>query len=114
MQSLFGQKCAQPVELALPRSAVIANPLFQSAKAGALDAAGPHAAQLFGVYKPRLFQNLQMLGDRGERDAQRLRQPRNRSGAGGEPVENGAARGVAERMKQPGNIDSRIGRRIAG
>lgn len=44
------EKLAETIEFALHRRAMIANPVLKSAKAGAFNAAGAHAAQLLGVH----------------------------------------------------------------
>lgn len=68
----FGQERAEAIELAFPGGAMIADPLLEGAKAGWLDAAGSYAAQLFCVNQSSFFENLQMLRNRRERDAERF------------------------------------------
>jgi hypothetical protein len=102
---LFGEELAEAVEFALPCGAMVVNPLFERAKAGGLDATCADAAEFFSLDQSHLLKNLQVLHDGGERDAERLGQARNRSGTIDEPVKDGAARGIAERMEELVDID---------
>ena len=97
---LFSEKFTEAVELSLPCGAVIANPLLEKSKSGGLDAAGSYAAQLFGVHQPSFFENLQMLRDSCERDAERLCETRYRHRSAGEMVEDRTARRVPECVEQ--------------
>ncbi len=87
---------------------MIANPLFEKAESASLDATGSDAAELFCVYEVDLFEDLQMLGDGRKSDTERHSQPRNGRWAAGEPIEDGAARGISQRVEQA--IDFRIWR----
>jgi hypothetical protein len=46
----FGENLAQSIELSFPRGAVIANPLFESAKSCGFYTAGTDPTQFFGVH----------------------------------------------------------------
>ena len=87
---------------------MIANPLLQSAKSCSLDPTGSDSAELFCVHESDFFENLQVLRDCGEAYSERHSQPRNGRWAAGEPIEDGAARGVSQRVEQA--IDFRIWR----
>ncbi len=105
---VFGEESTEAIELTFHGGAVIADPLVEGTQAGLLDAAGAHAAELFGVDETDFFENLQVLCDSGEGDAEGLSQARDRRGRSDEAIENGAAGGIAEGMKEPVNIDRAI------
>lgn len=109
---LFCEQFTQTIELAFPGGAVIANPLLEKAKACGLNAAGTYSAKLFGVHESNLFEDLQVLRNGGERDAEGIGQPRNGHGATGEVVEDRATSGIAQRVKQ--TIDLRVRRGHGG
>lgn len=96
---LLGQKRTEPIEFPFPGRTVVSNPLIERAKTRRFNAAGSDAAQLFRLHEPGRFENLQMLGDGGERDAQRFREPRDRRGTHCQPVEERAASGISKRVK---------------
>ena len=106
---LLGEQVAQPIEPALPLRAVVADPLLQASNPAGFDAAGAHPAQLLRVRQPALLQDLQVLRHRGQGDAQRRGQGRNRQRARAEPVEHCPPRGVAEGVKQPVDVYFTIG-----
>jgi len=85
---------------------MILDPLFECVKAGGFDAASAHAAELFSVREPYLFEDLQVLGHGRERDSERLGETRDGRGPGSQPIEYRAARGIAERVKQAIDIDA--------
>lgn len=95
----FLEEVGEAIEAELPVRAMLLDPLFKQRKAGGLDAAGANAADFFGANEIALFEDLQMLANRRERDAERLSQPRDRDGPPAQQVENGAAGGIAERVK---------------
>ena len=97
---VFGEEFAEAIELSFPGDAVIANPLLESAKACSFDAAGANAAELFSVHERGLFENLQVLGNGGERDAERFSKTRNGCRAADEAVEDRTARGISEGVEE--------------
>jgi len=108
VQILFGQKSPEVVELALPRSAVIPDPLLEHTKPGGLDAAGADPADFLGMRKPCLFEDLQVLGYGRQGNAKRLGELGDGCGPGNQPVENGPTRGIAQRMEQPIDVDPSV------
>ena len=74
--SWFVEQRAKAIEPALPDRSVLGNPTLQRVEACGLDAASAHPAELLGVDQAHFLQHLQMLCDRGERDAKRLGQRR--------------------------------------
>jgi hypothetical protein len=95
----FGEEVAEAVEALFPKGAAIFDPLLGDRKAFGFDAAGTDAANFFGVDEAAFFEDLQVLDDSGESDVERLGQNRDGDGAFAEFFDDGAARGVAERMK---------------
>jgi hypothetical protein len=102
---VFGEESTETIELAFHGGAVFADPLVESAEAGLLDAARAHAAELFGVDETDFFEDLQVLCDSGEGDAEGLGQARNRSRSSDKAIEDGATGGIAEGVKEPVDID---------
>jgi len=103
----FGEKFAEAIEASFPGSAVIANPCLEQSKALGIYPAGTDPAKLLSVHEANLFEDQQVLRDGGEGDAQRIRQSRDGHGTAGQTVENRAARGIAQRVKQ--TIDLGVG-----
>jgi len=95
----FGKKIAEAVEAALPGGFSVLNPLFHGGKSFRFNAAGAYAACFFGVHQAAFFENLQVLDDSRERNGQRLGQLRDGDGRFAEALDDGAARGVAERVE---------------
>src|ERR1051326_7217711 len=101
---VFGEQVAEAVQLALPDGAPALNPFFGYVQAGSLDPARAHAAGLFGPNEVTLFQHLQVLHDRGERNPQRLSELRHGNGSIPEPLQDRAAGGIAQSVENP--VDS--------
>ena len=68
------EKLSEPVEPPIPGISVRVRPLLQRAEAGPLQPAEPHAPRLLRARETRVLQDLQMLRDRGQGDAERLRE----------------------------------------
>lgn len=83
-----------------------AGPRVEAIEAGGVDAAGADASHLFGFHQSTFSEDLEMLADGGEGDAEGVRQTRDRGGRATEHVQDGAAGGVAERVKKA--VDLRI------
>jgi hypothetical protein len=96
----FIQHFAEAVEAEFPVGAVIPDPLFEQRKASRFDAAGADAAGFFRANEFAVFEDLEVLPDCGEGDAEGLSQSRDRDGPPAQQVEDGAARGIAERVKE--------------
>jgi hypothetical protein len=90
---------AEPVEAFFPCRAVVADPGFEVVEAGVVNAAGADAAELFGACEAGVFEDLQVLADGGEGDAESLGQAGDGGGGPAEAVEDGAAGGIAEGVK---------------
>ena len=97
---LFIEHFAKAVEAEFPVRAVIPDPLLESRKTGRFDAAGSDAAGFFRADQFAVFENLEVLPDGGEGDAEGLSQSRDRRGPPAQQVEDGAASGIAERVKE--------------
>src|SRR5579859_5939190 len=95
----LGQKFAQPLEFPLPAGAPVRKPLLGRRHPCRLDAAGAHSPDFRRAHQPAVFEHLQMLHYRCERDDQRLRQLRDRDRPLAQPFHNRPARWVAERVK---------------
>ena len=91
--------------------AVVFDPFLKQGKAGGFDAAGADAADFFGAHEVALFEDLEMLADGGEGDAEGLSQSRDGDGPPAQQVEDGAARGIAEGVKEAIDLWSRRGHR---
>src|SRR5207244_1827846 len=100
----FLEEVAQAIEPALPDRAPIADPPLRHRKPLRLDAAGAHAADLFGAHQAALLEHLQVLDDGGESELQRVRKARHRYRSRAELLQNGAARGIAQGVEHA--IDS--------
>jgi hypothetical protein len=105
---LLGQQLAQSIELSFPGRAMVANPSLEGAKSRGRYAASPHSAQLLGVNQADLLKDLQVLRNRGERDAERLCESRNGDGSLDEPVEDRSARGIPQCVEQAIRVDRRF------
>jgi hypothetical protein len=95
----FGEEIAEAVEALFPESTTIFDPLLGDGKAFGFDAASADAADFFGVDEAAFFEDLQVLDDGGESDLERPGQMRDGDGAFAEFFDDGAAGGIAERMK---------------
>jgi hypothetical protein len=95
----FGEEIAEAVEALFPKGAAIFDPSLGDGKAFGFDAAGADAADFFGVDEAAFFEDLQVLDDGGESDLERPGQMRDGDGAFAELFNDGAAGGIAERMK---------------
>ena len=65
---------AEAVEALFPDRPVVRDPFLEGVETRRLDAAGANPAELLGVDEGALLEHLQMLDDRGKRDAERLGQ----------------------------------------
>ena len=80
--------------------AMVLNPFFEQREAIGFNAACANAAEFLSVDELALFKDLQMLCNCRERDAQRLCQMRYRDRPPAQTVENCAARGITEGVKE--------------
>lgn len=90
---------------------MVFDPLLEKRKAGGFDAAGADAANFFGADQIALFEDLEVLRDGGEGDAEGLSQSRDRCGPPAQEVEDGAARGIAESVEEAIDLELRNGHR---
>lgn len=109
----FFDQLAEKVGALFPFGSVIGHPLLQSIKTRRSHAAGADAAHLLGDGKAAGFEDCQVLPYRRERDAEALSQLRDRHRAPAQTIHNCAARTVAERLKQPIDINSFLFHRSA-
>src|SRR5262249_36833604 len=65
---------------------------------------GAHAADLARADQAALFENVEMLRERWERHVEGARQLAHGGGAGAEPAQHGAPRGIAQRAEDPGEM----------
>ena len=98
---LLGQQIAESVQLAFQGVAALGDPAFEDGKAGGLDTAGAHPAGLPGAHQAAVLQHLQVLRDRSDRHAQRLRQAGHRARPFAQALDYGAPRRIAESMESP-------------
>ena len=84
---------------------MIADPLLEGGEAFGLDAAGAYAAELLGVHERAFFEDLEMLGYGGEGDVEGGGEGGDGEGSVAEPVQDGAAGGVAECVKEAVDLD---------
>jgi hypothetical protein len=107
----FVKHVGEAIESELPVRAMLLDPSFEQGKACRFDAAGADAADLLGSSQVALFEDLEMLTDGGESDAEGLSQSRDRDGPPAKQVEDGTARGIAECVKEAIDLRLRGGHR---
>jgi hypothetical protein len=93
---VLGEHVGQAVEATLPESAALGEPPFREAQAARVQATGPHAADLLGSYDAALFEDLEVLYDRGQGDAERLRQIADRHGSTAQSLDQGTTSGLGQ------------------
>jgi hypothetical protein len=76
------------------------DPLIEAIEARMMNAASAHPAEFFGADEAGVFENLKMLADCGEGDAQPFSEARDGGGCGADAVEDRAARGIAQGMEK--------------
>src|SRR3954453_16946435 len=70
----FSQYVPEPVEAALPQPTALGDPLCGDVEPGGLDTTGSHAADFLAADDTTLLKDLEVLNDRRQADAERLRQ----------------------------------------
>lgn len=102
----FIEEAGEAVEAEFPMRAVLLDPLLEQGKAGGFNAAGANAAYFLGAHEIALFEDLKVLADGCESDAEGLGESRDRDRASAQQVEDGAAGGIAERVKEAIDLGS--------
>jgi hypothetical protein len=105
----FLKEFAEAVEAALPNRPVIRDPTFQDVESRRFDAAGAYTPYFFGARQSALLQQLEMLRDRGEGDAQWFGQCRDGKRTERQPIEQRTARWIAQSQEQAIDIHLRKG-----
>jgi hypothetical protein len=88
---------------------VVADPLLESGESFGLDAAGADPAELFGVDEAAFFEYLEMLRYGSKGDAEGGGEGGDGKGSEAETVQDGAAGGIAECVKETVDIDFTVG-----
>lgn len=101
------QHRGEAVKAALPVGAMVTDPAVEAIESVGVNAAGADAADFFGADEGALLKDLEMLADGGQGNAEMLGEARHRGGRAAEAIEDGAARGVAERVEE--TVDVVIG-----
>jgi hypothetical protein len=94
---LIGQVFMKPVEALFPEGAMLGDPVGSGREGPWIEAAAVHSSLPAPLHEPGLFQDFQVLRDRGQRHVERLREVRDARLAESEPREDGAPRRVGER-----------------
>src|SRR5262249_43474850 len=89
------------IEAALPQRALLRHPALCRFERLRHEPIGAHAAGLARADEAALFEHVEMLRERGKRHVEGARQLAHGRGAGAEPAQHGAPRGIAERAKDP-------------
>src|SRR5262249_53560889 len=89
------------IEAALPQRALLRHPALRRLQRPRHESIGAHAADLARADQAALFKNVEMLRERWERHVEGARQLAHGGGAGTEPAQHGAPRGIAQRAKDP-------------
>ena len=89
--------------------AVLLDPLLKQGKACGFDATGAYSPNFLRTHEIAFFEDLKVLADGSERDAERPRQSRDSCGPPAQLVKNGAASRVAERVEEAVNLELRFG-----
>ncbi len=100
---------AQTIQALVPSCSVLGDPVFGDRKAGYLDPACPGATELFCAHKPSRLEHPKVLRHGSEGNGKRVREPRDRSGAQGQLIQNGSSSGVAQRVKHSARIKAEAG-----
>src|SRR5882757_8746196 len=98
----------QPIEAALPCPTALHGPLRNHIEGVGVERAGPKLRMPTSHHKPRTFEHLQMLGDRGKREIERLGELADRRLTLGQPQQDPAPRAASqssERVVQPRVVD---------
>ena len=101
----LGEEGSEAIETFFPERTAFVDPFFGDRKAFGFDAAGADAADFFGVHQAAFFEDLHVLDNGGESDVERFCQMRDGDGAFAEFFDDGAAGGIAERMKNAVDCD---------
>src|SRR5215813_14239163 len=88
-------------EAALPQRALLRHPALCRFERLRHEPIGAHAAGLARADEAALFEHVEMLRERWERHVEGARQLAHGGGAGAEPAQHGAPRGIAQRAKDP-------------
>lgn len=102
---VFVEEGGEAVDALFPLGAVLPNPVLEGVEAGGGDAAGTDAAYFFGDGEAAGFEDGEVLADGGEGDTERPGQMGDGDRALTEAIENGAAGGVAEGVKDAIDAD---------
>src|SRR5262249_53049561 len=97
----FQQILVELMEAAPPQRALLRHPALGRLQRLGHEPIGTHAADLARADEARLFENVEMLRERRKRHVEGARQLAHGGGAGAEPAQHGAPRGIAQRAKDP-------------
>jgi len=91
---------------------MVADPAVEAVESMRINAAGADSADLFSTDEGALLEDLEMLADCGYGDADVIGEARDRGGRAAEAVEDGAAGGVAERVKEMVDVVIGLAQRV--
>jgi hypothetical protein len=95
----LGKEFPEAIEAAFPKRTTIVDPALGYRKAFWFDMAGANAADFFGLHEAAGFEDLQVLNDSSECDAERFGEARDGDGAFAQFLHNGAACRIAESVE---------------
>jgi hypothetical protein len=104
----FCEELAETIQAEFPVSAMVFDPLFELREASGLDPAGTDAANFLGADELAVFEDLEVLADGGQCDAEGLSQSGDCDRPSAQQVQHGPARGVAESVEEAINVRLRL------
>jgi hypothetical protein len=104
----FGEEVPKAIEATLPERAATGNPAFGYGEACRFHVAGADAADFFRADEAAVFENLEMLDNRGNGDGKRSGEAGDGGRSIAELLDDGAAGGVAEGMEDATDAGSLV------
>jgi hypothetical protein len=98
---LIGQIFMESVEALFPEGAMMCDPVGGGVQWPRIETAAVNSSLPAALHEPGLFQDFQVLRDRGQRHVERLREIRDARLAEREPREDGATRRVGKGGERP-------------